>query len=130
MSHHQKQESVSSIRDSKLKQAILSALADKDMVQIIKSATDNSISGNEITKLCNIPHSTAYRKIKWMLENELLTVIEMRFTEDGKKFALFRSTLHSINVNMERTGDLVVTAAKNIGTKQLMAKKFLSMDIE
>lgn len=100
------------------------------MVNIIKSATDNPISGNEIIKLCDIPHSTAYRKIKWMLENELLAITEMKFTEDGKKFALFRSTIHSINVNMERSGDITVTAVKNIGTKQFIAKRFLSLDIE
>jgi predicted transcriptional regulator len=121
---------LSLINDSKFKKAILSALADEDMLQIIKTATDNPISGNEIIKLCNIPHSTAYRKIKWMLESELLTITEMKFTDDGKKYALFQSTIHSINVNVERDGNMTITATKNIGTKQFFAKRFLSMDVE
>ncbi len=100
------------------------------MIQIIKHATDNPISGNDIIKLCNIPHSTAYRKIKWMLETELLTIKEIKFTNDGKKYTLFQSTIHSINVNMEKGGNMIVTATKNIGAKQFIAKRFLSMDIE
>lgn len=118
------------IKDQKLKNAIVSALADEDMVKIIKFTTDIAISGNEIMKLCDIPHSTIYRKLKWMLENKLLTVETMKFTDEGKKFSLFKSTIHSINVNMDKSGNMVVSATKNIGINQFMAKKFLSLDME
>ena len=118
------------IKDEKLKRAILSVLADEDMIKIINTTTDSVISGNEIIKLCDIPHSTAYRKLKWMLKNKLLTVDTMKFTDEGKKFSLFKSTVHSINVNMDRSGDMVVSATKNIGTKQFIAKRFLSMELE
>lgn len=118
------------IKDEQLKRAILSVLADEDMIKIIKSTTDIAVSGNEIIKLCDIPHSTVYRKLKWMLENKLLTVDTMKFTDEGKKFSLFKSTIHSINVNMDKSGDMVVSATKNIGINQFIAKKFLSMDVE
>lgn len=118
------------IKEENLKRAILSALADEEMIKIIQFATDIAISGNEIIKLCDIPHSTAYRKLKWMIENKLLTVDTMKFTDDGKKFSLFKSTIHSISVNMDKGGDMIVTATKNIGTKQFIAKKFLSMDVK
>ncbi|MCI4433251.1 MAG: winged helix-turn-helix transcriptional regulator [Nitrosopumilus sp.] len=121
---------MSVINDSKFKKSILSALADEDMIQIIKHTTDNPISGNDIIKLCNIPHSTAYRKLKLMLEEGLIAIAEIKFTEDGKKFTLFQSTVHSINVNMEKNGIMTVTALKNIGAKQFTAKKFLSIDME
>ena len=123
-------ELLSEINDSKFKKSILSTLADEDMIQILKYATDNSVSGVDIVKQCNIPHSIAYRKLKWMLENGLLTITEMKFTDDGKKFALFQSTIHSVNVKMERSGDMTVTASKNFATKQYTAKKFLSLDME
>jgi len=118
------------IRDQKLKKAILSMLADEDMTKIIKSTTDIAVSGNEIIKLCDIPHSTVYRKLKWMLENKLLTVDTMKFTDEGKKFSLFKSTIHSINVNMDKSGNMEVSATKNMGIDQFMAKKFLSLDME
>ena len=118
------------INDQKFKRAILSALSDEDMIKIIKFTTDVAISGNEIIKKCDVPHSTAYRKIKWMLENKLLAIETMKFTDDGKKFGLFKSTIHSINVNMEKNGNMTVMAIRNTGTKQFIAKKFLSMDVE
>lgn len=121
---------MSIINDSKFKKAILSALADEDMTQIIKHTTDNPLSGNDIMKLCDIPHSTTYRKLKWMLEEGLIAITEMKFTDDGKKFALFQSTIHSINVNMEKNGTVTVEALKNTGANQFTAKKFLSIDTD
>jgi len=90
------------IKSEKLKKAILTALADKEMLDILNESMDNLVSGTDIVKKFDIPHSTAYRKIKWMIDNELLIVIKMEFTDEGKKYSLFRSTIRSVNVSYDK----------------------------
>ena len=55
------------IKGQKLKQAILVALADEEIIKILDSAMYHSKSVNDVIKECDIPHTTAYRKIKWLL---------------------------------------------------------------
>jgi len=55
------------INNEKFKQAILNALADKEMMKILDCATCRTVSVNDIIKEANIPHTTAYRKINGML---------------------------------------------------------------
>jgi len=72
------------------------------MLNILNSAQTRLVSGRDIMREFDMSHSTAYRKIKWMLEKELLVVEKMHFTEDGKKFSLFKSTVSSVNVKYEK----------------------------
>src|SRR5919198_6501158 len=74
----------------RLKQVVLAALADKDMVKILDCAMFRDKSVNDIIKECDIPHTSAYRKIKYLLDQGLLICTRMEFTEDGKKFSLFK----------------------------------------
>jgi hypothetical protein len=67
-----------------LKQAILSALADTDVVKILDYAMFKDKSVNDIIKECDIPHTTAYRKIKYLLDQGLLVCTKMEITEDDK----------------------------------------------
>jgi DNA-binding transcriptional ArsR family regulator len=115
------------IKNENLKKAILTALADKEMLQILNSAKEKLVSGNEIIKKFDIPHSTAYRKIKWMLENELLEVEKMDFTEDGKKFSLFRSTISSASVKYEGE-EVTVEAERSVNVVENTTKRFFSME--
>ena len=39
--------------------------------------------------------TTVYRKIKWLLEKELLVVDKINLSPEGKKFTTFRSVLRS-----------------------------------
>ena len=52
-----------------LKHAILTALADTDKLLDYAMFKDTCI--NDIIKECNIPHTTAYRKIKYLLDQGL-----------------------------------------------------------
>ena len=115
------------ITNEKLKKAILTALADKEMLNIINISKENSASGNEIIKKLNISHSTAYRKIKWMLDNELLVVEKMNFTPDGKKFSLFRSTISAANIRYEEKS-IMVEAQRNVNILDSATKRFFSLE--
>ena len=91
------------IKSQKLKQAILAALADEEVIKILDSAMYNSKSVNDIIKECNIPHTTAYRKIKWLLDEGLIVTDKIQITQDGKKLSLFRSVLKTLNIKYEYT---------------------------
>ena len=89
------------IRSERSKQAILAALADIELQKILDAAMFNSKSVNQIIKDTGIPHTTAYRKIRWLLEEKLLVVDKIEITEEGKKSSLLRTVLKSFNVRYE-----------------------------
>ncbi len=117
------------INNEKFKQAILNALADKEMIKILDCTTYQTVSVNDIIKETNIPHTTAYRKINWMLQEGLLTVEKIHITPDGKKYSLFRSTLKSIAVKYEQN-KVVVEAEYGVNPQEKIAERFFSLNHE
>ena len=115
------------INKKKLKDAILTALGDKEMVQIMNCSMYKSVSVIEIIKETGIPHTTAYRKIKWMLENGILITEKIQITPDGKKTSLVKSTLRSISVKYERN-EIIVQAEYNVDPLSKTVNKFFSLD--
>ena len=71
------------ITDKRVKKAILSVLTDDEMIRIFNSTKNEAKSVATIMKINDIFHSTAYRKIKWLLENGLLIVDKIEITDDG-----------------------------------------------
>jgi predicted transcriptional regulator len=113
------------IHDEKFKKSILTALADDDMIKILNHAKDNLTSVTEIMEKFKIPHSTAYRKIKWMIENQLLVVEKIKITDDGKKSSLFKSMLRSIKISYENNM-VTVESTRNINPMKSTAERFFS----
>ena len=105
----------------------MNALSDEDIVKIFNSTKQNSKSVLTLIKLHNISHSTIYRKIRWMLENNLLVTDKIEIREDGKKFSLFKSTIKSIKVNYE-DDNVSVEVEENTNKLDLAAKDFLSIE--
>jgi predicted transcriptional regulator len=116
------------IKDKKRKSAILSALADNEMINILNSTKNEAKSALMIMKIHDISHSTAYRKIKWLLDNGLLVVEKIKITDDGKKFSLLRSTLESVQVTYE--DEVNIHIKENVNKVQLTAKQVFSMEDE
>jgi predicted transcriptional regulator len=114
------------VERDRFKQAIMAAMADKEMVKILDCATFHSRSVNDVIRETGISHSTAYRKIKWMLEENLLFTEKIEVTPDGKKFSLFRSTLKSINARYEH-GELAVEIEYNIDMLEKTAERLFSL---
>ena len=111
----------------RLKQAILVALADTDMVKILDCTMFKDKSVNDIIKECNVPHTTAYRKINYLLEQRLLVCTRMDFTEDGKKFSLFKSVFKLLNVKYEYN-NLVVEGEYNIDPIEKISQKLFLIE--
>ena len=114
------------IKDKKRKNVILSALADDEMIKILNSTKTEAKSALMIMKLHNISHSTAYRKIKWLLENGLLVVEKIKITDDGKKVSLLRSTLGSVNISYD--DEVEIQIKENLNKVQLTANRVFSME--
>ena len=114
------------IKSDRLKCAILAALADTDLQKILDAAIYQSKSGNQIIKETNISHTSAYRKIKWLVEEKLLIVDKIEITEDGKKSSLF-VILKSFNVKYEYNR-IVIEADQNVDTLKKITEKFFSLD--
>jgi predicted transcriptional regulator len=115
------------IKSQKLKQAILAALADEEVIKILDSAMYNSKSVNDIIKECNIPHTTAYRKIKWLLDEGLIVTDKIQITQDGKKLSLFRSVLKTLNIKYEYNS-VIIEAEQNLSIMEKLTERFFSLD--
>jgi len=77
------------IKGERSKRALLAALGDIEVQKILDAAMFNSKSVSQIIRDTKIPHTTAYRKIRWLLEEKLLVVDKIEITEEGKKSSFF-----------------------------------------
>lgn len=115
------------IKSQRAKKAILSALADEEMIKILDSTRDQAKSVRDIIIEGNIPYTNAYRKTKWLLAEKLLVVDKIIITDDGKKFSLYRSVLTSINVKYS-SNEIIVEAEQNFDPKIRTMERFFSLE--
>jgi DNA-binding transcriptional ArsR family regulator len=115
------------IKNERMKRAILAALADTELQKILDASMYQSKSVNDIILETNVSHTTAYRKIKWLVEEKLLIVDKIEITEDGKKSSLFRTILKSFNVRYEYN-NVVIEAEQNFDTLRKITEKFFSLE--
>jgi predicted transcriptional regulator len=103
-------------------------LADEDMIRVMDSIMDRSKSFNDIVaENSNISRTTAFRKIKWLLNEGLIVVDKIILTPDGKKFSLYHSTLKAINAKYE-ANNVSVEAEPNFDIAKKWIEKFFSLD--
>ena len=114
------------IKSEKIKRAVLTALADSEMVKILDATVYQSKSVIQIVRETGVSHTTAYRKIKWLVEEKLLIIDKTEITQDGKKFSLFRTILKSFNVKYEYNM-VVIEAEQNLDTIRKITENFFSL---
>lgn len=114
------------IKSEKIKRAVLTALADSEMVKILDAAMYQSKSVLQIVRKTGVSHTTAYRKIKQLVEEKLLIIDKTEITQDGKKFSLFRTLLKSFNVKYEYN-NVVIEAEQNLDTIIKITENFFSL---
>ncbi len=115
------------VTNEKARKAILTALGDQEMVKILDAVMIQSKSVNTIIREANIPYTTAYRKIKWLLSEGLLVVSKIEITPDGKKSSLVHSVLRSIAVKYEQN-NIVVEAEQSVDTVKKAMMRFFSLE--
>ena len=97
------------------------------MIKVLDACMLKPISVNDIIKETGIPHTTAYRKVRWLLDQGLLAVQKITVTPDGKKFSEVRCTLRSFNVKYE-LGSVVVQGEQNFNPVVRTAQDFFSLE--
>ena len=85
-------------RDSDFGKAILKALSDDYSRAIMNFTIEKPKSVVEIVKECDIPMTTAYRRVKELEESKILKVTGSIITDDGKKYFLYQNRLKSVYV--------------------------------
>ncbi|MGI9567560.1 MAG: helix-turn-helix domain-containing protein [Nitrosopumilus sp.] len=85
-------------KDSSFRNNILKALSDEYSRTILNFTIAEPKSVVDIVKECNVPMTTAYRRVNELKENKLLKVTGSIITDDGKKYFLYKSRLKAIYV--------------------------------
>ena len=85
-------------RDSSFKKAILKGLSDDYSRTIMNYTIEEPRSVIDIVKDCNIPMTTAYRRVHELEKNKILKVTGSIVTDEGKKYFLYQSRLKAIYV--------------------------------
>ena len=114
------------INNDDLKKSVLSALADKEMFKILDLSMYTSKSVNDILRDSDISYTTVYRKIKWLLDKELLVVDKINISPEGKKYTTFRSVLKSVVIRYKQN-EIIVEAEKNVDLIGKMGGHFFSI---
>jgi hypothetical protein len=117
------------LEGQKIKKAILTALADPEMVSIINSTMYQSKSVFDIIMETKMPHTTAYRKIKWLVEQDLLVIDRICITDEGKKYSLFLSVFRSIVVKYENI-KIMIEAEQNIDPVNRLTERFFYLWVD
>ncbi len=84
--------------DSVLRKAILKALSDEYSRTIMNATIERSKSVVDLVKECDIPMTTAYRRIHELEDGKILKVTGAIVTDDGKKYYLYQNRIKSIYV--------------------------------
>ena len=114
------------LEGERIKSAVLTVLADPEMVRIIDSTMNQTKSVYDIIMETKMPHTTAYRKIKWLVDNKLLVIDRISISEEGKRYSLFHSVFRSINVKYENN-NIVIEAEQNIDPVDRLTERFFSI---
>ena len=113
----------------RLKRAILLALADTELQKIMDATLYQSKSVSQIVQETNVSHSTAYRKIKWLVEEKMLIVDKVGITENRQKSSLFRTTLKSFDIKYEHN-NLHIEAEQNFDIVRKIKENFFTLPDE
>ena len=78
-------------KDSDFRKAILKALSDEYSRKIMNYTIDEPKSVVNVVKDCDIPMTTAYRRVRELEENRILKVTGSIVTDDGKNIFFTRA---------------------------------------
>jgi len=84
------------IKDQELSKIFLESFADSDKRLIIGSVMDESLIISDITKKCQIPQTSGYRKINFLINNGLLVSSGFELTQEGKKVKKYETIIDNV----------------------------------
>ncbi len=117
------------IKDRRLQQALLRALADESSARILAATAYRTVSVMDLTREQGIASSSAYRRVHELENDGLLVVARTILNPDGKTYQMYRATFQEISVTF-RGGELVVNATPNLDAIQKAFRLFHSFKEE
>ncbi|ELY70924.1 winged helix-turn-helix domain-containing protein [Natrinema versiforme] len=84
-------------------QAVLAALDDDACRAILEATAEESLTATEVSEKCDIPMSTAYRKVEMLTEAELVDE-QVRINTSGKHATEYRKSFDDVLVSVADEG--------------------------
>ena len=103
------------IKDPELSKIFLESFADPDRKAIIGSVMDESLIICDIIEKCQLPQTSGYRKINFLIKNGLLVSNEFELAQDGKKVKKYETIFDNVKMDI----------VKNMVTVKIQLKKSL-----
>ncbi|RQG92265.1 winged helix-turn-helix domain-containing protein [Natrarchaeobius chitinivorans] len=91
--------------------AILSALEDDACRSILETASHESLTATELSERCEIPTSTAYRKVEKLTEANLVEE-RVRINTSGKHATEYRTSFDDVVVSVADGGSVEIELTK------------------
>jgi len=89
-------------------QSVLHALHDDDCRAVLEATDEESLSANELADACDLPLSTAYRKLDMLTETGLLAE-RTRLCPDGKHASEYVRVVDEVLVDADGGFELTIT---------------------
>ncbi|QSW97880.1 winged helix-turn-helix domain-containing protein [Haloterrigena alkaliphila] len=90
--------------------AVLGALDDDACRAILEATSEESLTATELSEQCDIPTSTAYRKVEKLTEAELVEE-RVRINTSGKHATEYRTSFDDVLVSLD-DGELEIELTK------------------
>ncbi len=114
------------INNEETKKIVLEALADDYARAILESTVLKVKSVPEIMRECNVPMTSAYRRVKMLTDAGLLKIERLVITGEGVKTEFYRSNIREINVRF-KLGLVEIDVTPNADAAERMANLFFSL---
>lgn len=92
-------------------QAVLAALEDDACRAILEATSEESLTATELSEQCEIPMSTAYRKVEMLTEADLVEE-RVRINTSGKHATEYRKCFDDVVVSVGEGGEIEIEMTK------------------
>ena len=89
-----------SMKDPELSRIFLESFADQDKKSILGSVMDEPLIIAKILDTCNIPQTSGYRKINFLINHGLLVANGFELAQDGKKVKKYETIFDNVKVDI------------------------------
>lgn len=104
---------------------IFFALLDEPSRKIVVSAIERGKMVEEISEETHVPLSTCYRKVAELARSQILVVERMVMTPTGKKYAIYRSAIAGVHIDIGR-GQISVSVLPNSDVAEKLRTAWLA----
>ena len=115
-----------SMKDPELSKIFLESFADQDKKAILGSVMDESLIIAKILESCNIPQTSGYRKINFLINNGLLVSNGFELAHDGKKVKKYETIFDNVKVDIIKNDVAVKVQLK----KSLLAESSILQTVQ